>query len=171
MEVQKIKEEAANMIIEAAKFATVVGISAADCGVSLSASLYLNIRDAMFHYKALCDYVQNADDINALKHYFNLIEHLIRGEKDAIIMQAQVVSDCIYDIMQQKDFDELFSHEDVKNLQSYIHKLKEVILKIRIAGSDLTREKTLLVDEAWTEVVSYTKGVAKICEGKNISLF
>lgn len=171
METQKIMEESAELIINAVKFATVAGVNATDCGIRLSASLYLNIRDAMFHYKALCDYAQSKDEKNMLKHYFNLKEHLIRGEKDAIIIQAQTTSEAIFDVMQQKDFDELFSSEDIRKLQSYNHKIKDVILRVRIAGSDLTEKEKFSVDEIWAEVASYTVKVARICEEKNISLF
>lgn len=171
MDIQNIKEETAQLIVEAVKFAMVAGVNAADCGIRLSASLYLNIRDAMFHYKALCDYLQKEDNDGALKHYFNLKEHLIRGKKDAIIIQAQTVSESILDIMQQRDFDELFSMEDIRKLQLYNHKIKDVILRTRVAGSDLTDENIYSVDDAWTEIASYTVKVAKICEEKNVSLF
>lgn len=171
METDKMKEETAQLIVEAVKFAVIAGINATDCGTELSASLYLNIRDAMFHYKALCDYLQKEDYDGALKHYFNLKEHLARGKKDAVIMQAQAVSKAIFDIMQRKDFDESFGAEDVRKLQLYNHKIKDVILRTRISGSNLADENGYSVDDAWTEIVSYTMKVAKICEEKNVSLF
>lgn len=171
MDIQRMREETAQLIVEAVKFAVVSGVNASDCGISLSASLYLNIRDAMFHYKALCDYLQSGDNDNALKQYFSLKEHLIRGKKDAVIMQAQAVSEAVFDIMQQRDFDELFGMEDVRKLQLYYHKVKDIILRTRLSGSNLTDENNFSVDDIWAETASYTVKVAEICESKNVSLF
>ena len=54
-----IKELAAQQIIEAVQFADFAGVNAADFGVALSGSLFRNIRDAMFHFRALCDNLEN----------------------------------------------------------------------------------------------------------------
>ena len=53
---ENMKETAARQIVEAVQFANFAGVNAADFGVSLSASLFRNIRDAMFHFNAMCDY-------------------------------------------------------------------------------------------------------------------
>lgn len=166
----EIKLTASNMIIEAVNFASIAGLNATDCGVNLSASLYLNVRDAMFHFKALCD-CNEEDNDNILKHYFNLKEHLLRGEKDAIIFQVQAVCDAVYDIMQQKGFDEIFHIEEVKRLQKLMHNLKNVVLKLRIEGAKLPNESEFSVFDAWNEVTNYTMQVVQICRGRNISLF
>ena len=165
---EELKESAAKRIIESVNFATVASLNAADCGTNLSFSLYLNIRDAMFHFKALCE---STDDENRLKHYYNLKEHLLRGEKDAIIFQVQVICDAIHDIMQQKGFEEMFEEKEVKELQVLIHSLKEVVLKLRIEGAKLPDEPTFSNLDAWNMVTRYTKSVVGICREKNISLF
>mgnify|MGYP001025874631 FL=1 len=170
MEIQNKMEEAADLIVEAVKFAAVAGVNASEFGIRLSESLYLNIRDAMFHYKALCDQVRDGKEEDAWRHYFNLKEHLIRGEKDAIIVQAQAVSEAVFSIMEQAAFDDLFDSDDRKELQSRSHQVKDIILRVRIAGSDLPEEE-FSVSELRTEVVSCTVKAAKICEEKNLSLW
>lgn len=166
----KRKENAAKMIIEAVDFASIAGLRATDCGINLSASLYLNVRDAMFHFKALCDCAE--DDVeNILKHYFNLKEHLLRGEKDAVICQVQEVCDALHNVMQQKKFNETFRPEEIKQLQELMHSLKAVILKLRIEGANLPNESTFSVVDAWNEVYAYTVKVVQICRERNVALF
>jgi len=169
MEIREIKEDAAELIVEAVNFASIAGLTASDCGINLSASLYLNVRDAMFHFKALCDCADDVD--NVLKHYFNLKEHLLRGEKDAVIFQVQAVCDAVYDIMQQKSFNDMFRNEEIKQLQCLTHNLKDVVLKLRIEGAKLPNESTFSVLDAWNEVKVYTMKVVQICRERNVPLF
>ena len=79
---EKMKETAAEQIIEAVEFANIVSVNAADTGTTLSASLFRNIRDAIFHFKAMCDCMEEDE---AVRHFYSLKEHLTRGEKDAVI--------------------------------------------------------------------------------------
>lgn len=171
MNFEDMINETADLIVEAVKFSTIIGVNSADCGTSLSASLFLNIRDAMFHFKALCEYSEKKDKYGALKHYYNLKEHLLRGEKDAAIVQAHAVSAAIFEVMQQKDFEDIFSIEDIRKMQSYNHRIKEVILKLRLEGSDLVKNNDFSIEDAWGEIAFYTENVEKICKEKNISLF
>ncbi len=168
MEEQELKENAAKMIVEAVDFASMAGLTASDCGISLSTSLYLNIRDAMFHFKALCD---STDPDNRLRHYFNLKEHLLRGEKDAIICQVHSLCDAIHEIMQQKDFHKIFKQEETKQLQVLVHDMKDVVLRLRIEGADLHSDVSFSVLEAWQAVKVYTDQVVRLCRSKNILLF
>lgn len=170
MEICELRENAAKMIVEAVDFASIAGLNATDCGINLSASLYLNVRDAMFHFKALCDCTDEDTD-NILRHYFNLKEHLLRGEKDAVIFQVQAVCDAVYEIMQQKGFNETFQTEEIKQLQILVHSLKDVVLKLRIEGAILPSELTFSVLDAWNEVKNYTMKVVQICREKNVPLF
>ena len=169
MEICELREDAANLIVEAVNFASIAGLNAADCGISLSASLYLNVRDAMFHFKALCDCNEDMD--NVMRHYFNLKEHLLRGEKDAVICQARAVCEAVYEILQQKDFDAVFQNEEIKQLQLLLHGLKDVVLKLRSEGSALPNESEFSVFDAWNEVKEYTMKVVQICRGRNVALF
>lgn len=170
MEIRELRENAAKMIVEAVNFASIAGLNASDCGINLSASLYLNVRDAMFHFKALCD-CDDDDMDNILKHYFNLKEHLLRGEKDAVIFQVQAVCDAVYELMQQKGFDDTFRNEEIKQLQSLVHSLKDVVLRLRIEGAELPNESTFSVLDAWNEVKTYTIKVVQICRARNVPLF
>lgn len=170
MEIKKLKEDAADMIVDAVKFAAIAGVNASDCGVELSTSLYLNIRDAMFHYKALCDYFDEDSD-SALKHYFCLREHLLRGEKDAVITQAHAIVNALLEIMQQRDFDDEFDSDELRLLQQLDHKVKNVILMVRTSGANLSDGKGFSIGDAWTELVNYTISIVQICRNKNISLF
>lgn len=171
MDLQEIKRTSAEMIVEAVNFATVAGVNAVEFGIELSSSLYLNIRDAMFHFKALCDYLEKNDREQAEKHYHNLKEHLLRGEKDAIIFQARAVCDAVSEIMQQKNFKNTFNFEDVRMLQSYVHSLKNIILKIRLEGAELSDNSKASLEDIWAEVVNYTEKVSRICKEKNETLF
>lgn len=164
-----MKKEAADLIIDAVRFAAIAGVNASECGVTFSTSLHLNIRDAMFHYKAMCDSVEK-DEKNFLRHYFNLKEHLIRGEKDVIISQAQTVSEAVFNIMQRKEFSNSFDLNAMKELQFCEHQIRDIILRIRIDGSNLISDQ-FSIDELWSEVVSYTEKITKICEEKGILLF
>lgn len=170
MEIRELRENAAKMIVEAVNFASIAGLNASDCGINLSASLYLNVRDAMFHFKALCDCADDDMD-NILKHYFNLKEHLLRGEKDAVIFQVQAVCDAVYEVMQQKGFNDIFRNEEIKQLQFLMHNLKDVVLKLRIEGAKLPNESTFSVLDAWNEVKTYTIKVVQICRERNVPLF
>lgn len=170
MEICELKKNAAEMIVEAVTFAHMAGLNASDCGINLSASLYLNVRDAMFHFKALCDCADDDMD-NILKHYFNLKEHLLRGEKDAVIFQVQSVCDALYEVMQQKWFNDTFRNEEIKQLQFLMHKLKDVVLKLRIEGAKLSNESNFSVKDAWNEVKNYTIKIVQICRDRNVPLF
>ena len=170
MEIQGLKKNAAELIVEAADFACLAGLNASDCGINLSASLFLNIRDAMFHFKALCD-CKETDTNNILRHYYNLREHLTRGEKDAVIFQVQAVCDAIFEIMQNSQFMSKIGAEERKQLQTLIHSMKDVTLKIRIDGANLSNESALSIKEAWDEVTAYTRKAAQICRENSIPLF
>lgn len=170
MDVEGRRKKAAKLIIEAVDFAIIAGLGATDCGINLSASLYLNVRDAMFHFKALCDCADEDTD-NILKHYFNLKEHLQRGEKDAVIYQVQAVCDALHNIMQQKDFNETFRLAEIKQLQALMHNLKDVILKLRIEGANLPNESAFSILDAWKEVYAYTVKAVQICRERNVALF
>jgi PAS domain-containing protein len=171
MEIAEMKKEAADMIVGAANFASIAGLNASDCGIGLSASLYLNIRDAMFHFKALCDYADDNDKENVMRHYFNLKEHLLRGEKDAVISQGQAVCDAVDHAIQQNCFDTTLRMEDLKELQNLTHKLKDIILNLRMDGSRLSNETMLYVSNAWHDVTEYTRQMVQICRKRNITFF
>lgn len=170
MELKRMKEEAADLIVEAVKFATVAGVNASDCGIALTASLFLNIRDAMFHYKALCDSAET-DEENCIKQYYNLKEHLLRGKKDAVILQAHTVCDAVRSMMQQKNYQEKFSPEELKQVKKLVHAVKDVILRIRIAGTELSEDTTFSIEEVWEEVVSCTIEITELCKAKDVPLF
>lgn len=171
MTIQSLKDETAIMIIDAVKFAVLVGVNATDCGIHLSTSLYLNIRDAMFHYKALCDCGSDEKLELAKRQYYNLKEHIIRGEKDAVISHAHAVNDAVFDIMQLPDFYKKFDIQDIKQLQAYTHGVKNIILKVRLAGTDLNKDSSSLIQETWEEMVEYTLKIAQLCQSKDIHMF
>ncbi len=170
MEIQGLKDDAANMIVDAVNFANLAAIHATDCGVNLSASLYLNIRDAMFHFRALCDCSED-DTNNILKQYFNLKEHLLRGEKDAIICQVQSIHTALYAIMQLKSFHDIFNADEIRQFQRLSHELKDIVLRLRMDGSQLSQKTAFSPLEAWSEVYTYTLKIIQLCRSKNISLF
>lgn len=169
MDINEAKKETADSIIEAVKFSVILGILAQDLGIELSASLYLNVRDAMFHYRMLCNYAEKQDNENMLKHYYNLKEHIIRGEKDAIILLSGNVLDALSEISRQNVFDE-FTSSEVKKLQSNSHNIKDIVLRIRTDGIRPDSAKGFPLD-IFSELTVYIKNIVKICEGKNIPLF
>ena len=142
---------------------------ARDIGVECSASLQRNIRDAMFHYRKLCIYADQANDEYVLKHYYNLKEHIIRGEKDAIILQAGNVLDALYELQQRKYFLE-FTPWEVKELQLHSHKIREVILDIRTDGIDPDSQQGFPLS-TFSELKKYIRCIMEICENRNIPLF
>ena len=171
MTIQTLKDETAIMIIEAVKFAVLIGVNATDCGIYLSASLHLNIRDAMFHFKALCDCGSDENLELAKRHYYNLKEHIIRGEKDAIISHAHAVNDAVFDIMQLPDFYKKFDAQDIKQLQAYTHGVKNIILQVRLLGTDLSKDGSSFIQETWEEMAEYTLKLARLCQSKDIHMF
>lgn len=168
--INEMKQIAADKIVEAVQFANVLGVAASDSGVKFSGSLLLNIRDAMFHFRTMCDYCEN-DEEKSRKHYYSLMEHLVRGEKDAVILYGKTVVDAVMDIMQKQAFSDVFSQEDIRRLRHYIHAIKGVFLKLRKSGMHLLGKSGQTIEDAWAEIVEYTEKILEICRKVNVSLF
>lgn len=55
----KMRDTATERIAEVVQFANLAGVNAADMGISLSIALFRNIRDVMFHFRAMCDCLED----------------------------------------------------------------------------------------------------------------
>lgn len=165
-----VKQAAADKIVEAVQFAGVLGVTASDNGLKFSGSLLLNIRDAMFHFKAMCDFLE-CDEEHAKRHYYSLLEHLMRGEKDAVISYGKIVVDAVFELMQTEEFHELFGKEEIQLLRQYTHGIKNTFLDLRRSGMHVPEKKGKSVEEAWTDTTLYTKKILEICRRKSVSLF
>lgn len=171
MTYEEMKHQAAEKIVEAAKFSALCGLNAKDFKIEVSASLYFNVRDAIFHYKAMCDYMQKEDNEGAIRNYNNLMEHILRGEKDAIILQAQNISNKVTLLMQSQNFNYDYKKDDVKKIQYYFHLLKKVILDIRLEGIGLSGRMDSLIVQELKKVSEYTIAIDKICKEYGDLLF
>lgn len=171
MDTKQMCQAAAESIVEASKFAAMMGVSAVDLGIEISASFYLNIRDAMFHFKALCDYIEAGDEEKAVKNYYNLMEHINRGEKDAVIRLIQQAVSAVMRIIQLNSLDSEYTEKDIAMLQRYMHLLKGNLLRIRSSGISVSVGREISVEEEWTEVVRYILAIDKICKGHGMTLF
>ena len=167
---EQMKTEAARMIVEAVQFAVSAAVNAADCGVELAMSLYLNIRDAMFHYKALCDSLLKGNEDNAMKNYVSLKEHLLRGKKDAVLAHTYIVCKAIGRIMEQKNFNNIFCAEEARRLRSCNNNLKGLVLNVRLAGREPGDEQ-FSIERTWEKVTACTIEAVTLCRNRNISLF
>lgn len=166
----KMKETAARQIVEAVQFANFAGVNAADFGISLSASLFRNIRDAMFHFNAMCDCF-DIDEDQAAGHYHSLMEHLSRGEKDAVITFGKSVADAVFDLLRLDAVDEVFSKEDIADLQHRVHQIKNTFMDIRIGGMHLKEKKGILVKGAWEQIAEQTEKIVGLCRQRSVDLF
>lgn len=171
MDTKQMCHSAAESIVEASKFAAMMGVSAVDLGIVISASFYLNIRDAMFHFKALCDDIKVGNEEKAIKNYHNLMEHINRGEKDAVIRLMQQVISAVTSIIQLNGLDSENMREDIAMLQHYMHLLKGNLLRIRSSGISAVGQKEFSIEEEWTEVVRYILAIDKICKRHGMALF
>lgn len=171
MEIKEMRQSAAEAIVEASKFAAMMSVNALDLGIEISASFFLNIRDAMFHFKALCDYAEAGNDEEAVKNYNNLVEHINRGEKDAVIRLTQQAVAAVTSIIQLNSFDSVYMAGDTAKLQHYMHLLKGNLLRIRSSGIRISGNMENSVKEEWTEVVRYILAIDKICKEHGMALF
>lgn len=169
MNSDQIKKEAADAIIDAVKYAAGLGKLSFEFGINASASLQLNIRDAMFHYKKLCDYADEDNPEKMMKQYYNLREHILRGEKDSVIMMARNVLEALSEISRKTDFLS-FTSQEVKQLNVYRRGIMDIILRIRISGIDPDTPNTFPVKD-FDELAQYIDAISKMCYKKNISLF
>lgn len=171
MDTKQMRQSAAESIVEASKFAAMMGVNAVDWGIDISASFYLNIRDAMFHFKALCDYIEAANEEKAVKNYHNLMEHINRGEKDAVIRLIQQAVSAVTSIIQMNGLDSEYTEKEIAMLQRYMHLLKGNLLRIRSSGVNVSDGREFSVKEEWTEVVRHILAIDKICKVHGMTLF
>lgn len=163
----ELVKEAANWIKTAIEFSAMMGLNAIDFNSELSASLYLNIRDAMFHFKAMYE----AEDEECIyRNYCNLKEHIIRGEKDAIISYAQEVIERIMDIVDSMDYLR-FSESDKKALQKLLHEIKNTILLIRLSGIDEYNKLSKSLTDVWRELANNTVKIKEIFNNQGLTFF
>ena len=167
---ENIVETAAQQIIDAVVFANFAGVNAADFGVTLSAYLFRNIRDAMFHFRALYDNL-GVDDDQVIRHYYSLLEHLSRGEKDAVISFGNTVTDAVFNLMQMEDFTEKFSEEDIAGFQECIHIIKNTFMDLRVDGMHPKEKEGLSVQEAWDVIAGQTERIVAVCRQRGVNLF
>lgn len=171
MDVKEMRRIAAEAIVEASEYAAMMSVSAVDLGIEISASFFLNIRDAMFHFKALCDYAEAGNDEKAVKNYNNLMEHINRGEKDAVIRLIQQAVAAVTSIIQLNAFDSSDWEGDAAQLQQYMHLLKGKLLCIRSSGIGIARGEEVSIRDEWTETVRYILTIDKICKEHGMTLF
>lgn len=151
---EKMKETAAEQIIEAVEFANIVSVNAADTGTTLSASLFRNIRDAIFHFKAMCDCMEE-DEV--VRHFYSLKEHLTRGEKDAVISFGKSVADAVFDLIQMSDLDNCFEEEDIAVFRQSTHMIKNIFMDMRTDGMHVKEKPGISVRDAWCSIMRQTK--------------
>lgn len=166
---KRLKEAAAQQIIEAVKFADFAGVNSADFGIPLSGSLFRNIRDAMFHFRALCDSFENEDQF--MRHYYSLLEHLSRGEKDAVITFGRNVSDAVFSLMQSEDIYNKFNSEEIVAFRHAVHLIKNTFMGIRTGGMHVKDINSISVHEAWNIIAEQTEKIARICRKRSVHLF
>lgn len=166
----KMRDTAAERIVEAVQFANLAGVNAADMGIPLSTALFRNIRDAMFHFRTMCDCLDE-DEEQATRHYYSLLEHLSRGEKDAVIGFGQSVSDAVFDLMQMSDFNARFSNEEISSFRKSVHLIKNTFMDMRTAGMYLEDKPGITVQEAWRCITEQTERINSICHKRGVELF
>ena len=129
-----------------------------------------NIRDAMFHFNAMCDCFDTDRD-QAARHYYSLMEHLSRGEKDAVITFGKSVADAVFDLLRMDAADEVFSKEDIAVLQHRVHQIKNTFMDMRTDGMHLKEKKGIPVKEAWDHIAEQTEKIAGLCRQRSVDLF
>ena len=165
---EKMKETAAEQIIEAVEFANIVSVNAADTGTTLSASLFRNIRDAIFHFKAMCDCMEEDE---AVRHFYSLKEHLTRGEKDAVISFGKSVADAVFDLIQMSDLDNCFEEEDIAVFRQSTHMIKNIFMDMRTDGMHVKEKPGISVRDAWFSIMRQTEIINDICHKRGVHLF
>lgn len=171
MDGKEMRKSAAEAIIEASKFAAIMSVNATDLGIEISASFFLNLRDAMFHFKALCDYEDTENNEKAIQNYNNLMEHINRGEKDAVIRLIQQAIAAVTSIIQLNGLTSIYAAGDIKRMQRYMHLLKENLLHIRTSGIRVSEMAEVTVKDEWVEAVRRILAIDKICKEHGMALF
>jgi hemerythrin superfamily protein len=129
MDRQQELDNAAEEIIAAAKNIYIIkSMSKRTEGLPKIASPYLNFRDALFHYKKM---YETQDHKVRIEQQSSINEHLNRGIKDFTInLCSNYYIPLFYKI--------LVSTNNAWARQIY-HKLKNLVLEIRLAGQSLQR--------------------------------
>lgn len=170
-DMEQLIDEAACKIVEASKFAALFSLTSVNIGMEIPNSLFYNIRDAMVHFKVINEACLNRNYKKAYKHYSNMNEHLIRGQKDAIITYIQYCVKSVDDIIQQNTYFNKISNGDKINIQNIIHELKNTLLDIRLAGLKMTWQKDTNIETYWNSVVQCSVDLNEILEKNELKLF
>lgn len=171
MNCSKIKEEAANQIVEMSKFTAAYSVMALNCGIYVPAALYRNLRDAMVHFKALVDSINNNNDDQTKKHYFNLLEHLIRGEKDAVITYIQCALKRINEIVCLHQYQIQVSLNDKKSVEKMENELKNILIDVRLMGLNLISNEKDTVNDLFERVNKLAYSLNELLSNYGWSLF
>jgi len=137
MDISYMKSSAANRIVDSSKFTGYYSLTAVQCGIFVPASMYRNLRDAMVHYKVMIDCIDADDYDRAQKNYNNLFEHLIRGEKDAVISYIQSILGKINNVTSGESYEYYVDIEHKRKVREIIHELKNILIEIRLLGLKL----------------------------------
>jgi len=98
------------------------------------ASPYLNLRDALFHFRKMyiCAGAKNDSGFN--QQYACVMEHLNRGLKDfGIHVCSNLYTDLIYEMINTKSV----NNENRQILRKIYHNIKNIVIDIRVEGQTL----------------------------------
>jgi hypothetical protein len=168
---EQLRINASEEIVKAVRKISAISITCKDLGIPFSSSLFINIRDAMFHYKKLCD--KGIDDIKiAEEQMCSITEHILRGIKDVLIELINTVIDVIETVRTYNSYEESLSLEERKEVRELVHNLKRYLLSIRADGMYLAYFSSDIVnDEKLKEMMNKILRLNEICEKREIHLF
>ncbi|MCL2184253.1 MAG: hypothetical protein FWB86_00130 [Treponema sp.] len=103
-------------------------------------SPHLNFRDAVFHYQKMYEAAISNDNEYFMKQYTCITEHLNRGLRDfAVYLCFKYYVAILHKMLELKSD---ISKELLPKLRHIYHDLKNIVVKIRISGQEMPKQKT-----------------------------
>ncbi|MDR1149179.1 MAG: hypothetical protein LBK66_11165 [Spirochaetaceae bacterium] len=104
------------------------------------ASPYLNLRDALFHYKKMYEAAVAKNDFNVTQQYACIEEHLNRGLKDfAVYLCTNFFTVILHRMIDEKASS--ITNEIRQRLRHIYHQIKNLVIDIRFEGQILSHFK------------------------------
>jgi hypothetical protein len=101
------------------------------------ASPYLNLRDALFHYKKMYEAADAENDFDVDQQYACIEEHLNRGLKDfAVCLCANFFTKMLHNMLETKA--KSITDGIRRKLRHIYHEIKNIVIEIRLDGQVLS---------------------------------